>query len=245
MFMQNSHKKSNFLCVIGRHWVGCLVLVLILAISVLHLNQPLFYKINGIHTILPDSVWNTINYITYTKYGILPIVLIIITLAFKRDKITLVVLIYLVNIALLSIIKSLVGEARPFVVLPHDTFFWLNTAEDAFKTAHKSFPSGHTGNAAIFVFTLIKLFSSKSNKFKSLQFVQNSDMIQDSIDNQHVMNKFVKIVLLLFLFLVGLARVCTGWHWPLDVLVSGLIGYIIVEISFYLAHKKVYNGFSL
>jgi membrane-associated phospholipid phosphatase len=38
--------------------------------------------------------------------------------------------------------------------------------------------------------------------------------------------------MLFLVVLTALARICTGWHWPLDVIASGVIGYILVKIVF-------------
>jgi membrane-associated phospholipid phosphatase len=212
--MQDLCKKKNIFCFIGRHWLFSSLLVLTLGIWVFNLNQPLFYAVNQLHTIAPTAIWNILNNITYTKYGILPIILVILTFLFKRNKLTLVILVYLINLVVLSILKSLIGEPRPFVALPPDTFFWLNSAEDAIKTAYKSFPSGHVGNASVFVFIIIHLFFKKQDNYSD------------------GMGKFIQIVLFLFVVAVGFSRICTGWHWPLDVLCAGLISFVIVEICF-------------
>ena len=45
-------------------------------------------------------------------------------------------------------------------------------------------------------------------------------------------NKIGQFLMLLLVILTGLARICTGWHWPLDVIASGLIAYLLVKICF-------------
>ena len=219
--MQNSKLSIQYL--VGRYWLFNVALSLVLLIWVFNLNQPLFYAINQMHTILPNVFWSFINHLTYTKYWILPIMLFIVTYIFRRDKLRLLVLLYISNFLILSIIKSLAHEARPFIVLSQDTFFWLKGAEDIAKTAYKSFPSGHVGNVAIFVFTLKQLFLKHSHLSR---FNQSQ----------------LKTYLYALLILTCLSRICTGWHWPLDVLASCLIGYVLVEVFFNLKFfSKVTN----
>ena len=44
--------------------------------------------------------------------------------------------------------------------------------------------------------------------------------------------KGLQFLMLALVIVTALARICTGWHWPLDVLASGLIGYLLVKICF-------------
>lgn len=171
------------------------------------INQQLFVAINQQHGLLPNQIWLAINLSTYSKFFIAPALLILISLVFRRDKI--INVIFLIGAYFVSFLalKHLFGEARPYIALPQDSFFWLNKYEDSVKSAYLSFPSGHTGNMAIFAFGLNYLiFADK---------------------------KIMQFLMLLLVILVGLARICTGWHWPLDVLASGLIGYVLVKIAFY------------
>lgn len=177
------------------------------------LNQPLFYAINPLHTILPNVLWKGINLITYSKFFILPILLLLITFIWRRDKLRQVVILIVAYYAVFQGLKLLFGEARPYVVLPSDSFFWLNQFENALKGAYQSFPSGHTGNMAIFVFALSFMFNKK----------------------------WLKVLLFLLLVLTGFSRICTGWHWPLDVVASGLISYILVLICLNLNINTIKN----
>ena len=111
-----------------------------------------------------------------------------------------------------AVLKAAVGEARPYIVLPEGSFFWLNHFEDAVKSAHKSFPSGHVGNMTVFAFSLSSMFFAYK---KGLQFL-----------------------MLLLVVVTGFARICTGWHWPLDVLASGLIGYLLVRVCFAIKFQR-------
>jgi membrane-associated phospholipid phosphatase len=45
--------------------------------------------------------------------------------------------------------------------------------------------------------------------------------------------------MLLLLILTAFARICTGWHWPLDVIASGLIGYLLVKVCFAINLKRL------
>ena len=194
----------------GSKQTGYMLFALFLLAAILiwglKLNQVLFYKINHFHTLLPDAVWQAANIIAYTKFAILPIILLLLTFLFRRNKIFNVILAILLFFVIFIGLKRFFGEARPIAVLPQGSFFWLNfVRESSLSNNYMSFPSGHTGNMAIFVFSLMSLFFPSS--------------------------KFARLVLFLLLVFVGLARICTGWHWPLDVLISGMLGYLIVKVA--------------
>ena len=188
-------------------------LVLALGIWLSGSNQTLFLAINHQHGILPNVIWGAFNLLSYSKFFILPILLIVLTFSLKRERILNVLLLVVAYYVVFAALKVAVGEARPYIVLPEGSFFWLNYFEDAVKSAHKSFPSGHTGNMAVFVFAVSNLFFV--NK-KGLQFA-----------------------MLLLLILTAFARICTGWHWPLDVIASGLIGYLLVKLCFAIDIKRL------
>jgi len=201
---QSLQKCQTKRCCVKSSWVFIIFLILALGIWVTGVNHELFVIINSYHELLPDKFWEFFNLVSYSRFFILPVLLLLITVARKRQKLPNILLLIIAYYLIFAVLKKLVGEARPYIVLPADSFFWLNYFEDAVKSAYKSFPSGHTGNMAVFAFAISTLFFQ--NK-RGLQF------------------------LMLFLVLcTGFARICTGWHWPLDVLASGLIGYLLVKI---------------
>lgn len=194
----------------GDKYTGYIIFSLFLLAAILiwelKLNQVIFYKINQLHTLLPDSAWQAANIIAYTKFAILPIILLLLTFFFRRNKLLNVILAIFLFFLIFLGLKKLFGEARPIVVLPHGSFFWLKfIKETSLSDNYMSFPSGHTGNMAVFVFSLMGLFFPRSN--------------------------LARLVLFLLLIFVGVARICTGWHWPLDVIVSGMVGYLIVKVA--------------
>ena len=206
----NSTTKTKFA------WHGLVLFLLFLAgaigIYASGINHSLFLMINQQHNLLPDDVWSFFNLISYSRFMILPILLLLITVSMCRDRLLNVILLIIAYFVLFAVLKTLVGEARPYMTLPEGSFYWLNHFENAAKSAHKSFPSGHTGNMAVFAFAISSMFF---NRKLGLQF----------------------LMLLLVLF-TGFARICTGWHWPLDVLASGLIGYLLVKICFMIRFKQ-------
>ena len=188
-------------------------LVLALGIWLSGSNQALFLAINHEHGILPNVIWGAFNLLSYSKFFILPILLIVLTFSLKRERILNVLLLVIAYYVVFAALKVAVGEARPYILLPEGSFFWLNYFEDAVKSAHKSFPSGHTGNMAVFVFAISNLFFVNKKGFQFL--------------------------MLLLLILTAFARICTGWHWPLDVIASGLIGYLLVKVCFAINLKRL------
>lgn len=191
-------------CCIRNYWIFTVFLIIALGIWLSGINHQLFIKINAHHSLLPDQYWMFFNLVSYSKFFILPVLLLLITVVKKREKLANIVLLIIAYYVIFAALKKLVGEARPYIVLPENSFFWLNYFEDAVKSAYKSFPSGHTGNMSVFAFAISTMFFT--NK-RGLQFL-----------------------MLLLVLSTGFARICTGWHWPLDVLASGLIGYILVKI---------------
>jgi undecaprenyl-diphosphatase len=195
--------KENGCHCIRDYGLFLVFVALALVIWIFKLNQPLFYYINSLHVILPTIVWETLNLVSYSKTFILSVLLLVITYTWRRERLKQVIILIIAYYLIFSGLKVLFGEARPYIVLPPESFFWVNKFENAISSSYKSFPSGHTGNMAIFVFALSTMFSNK---------------------------KWLKILLFLLLILTALARICTGWHWPLDVIASGLISYILVQI---------------
>lgn len=202
---------SNSSC-ISKTIIFGIFLTLALIIWGFHLNKSLFFTINSLYPLLPSKVWAGINFIAYSKHFLLPGLLLLLTVLFKRDKFIRVIILIVAYYVVFYCIKNLFGEARPFVVLAQGSFNWLNSSESFVGREFMSFPSGHTGLAAIFVFALNRLFFA----------------------NQKVM----QFILFVFLVLVGVTRIVTGWHWPLDVIASGLIAYLLVQICFYGCNKS-------
>ena len=202
--------KSTF------NYISTVIFFLFLALGVsiyyTQSNQILFLIINSKHNILPVQIWEFINFVSYRKYLILQILLLLITFLFKKEKLANVVLLIITYFVVFAALKIGFGEARPYITLDINTFYWLNMYEDAVKSAYQSFPSGHVGNMAVFAFALSSMF------FKDSRFLQ--------------------FLMLLLVIITGITRICTGWHWPLDVIASGLIGFLLVKICMSLNLSK-------
>lgn len=200
------HTKQKSIPFIKKYGIFILTLIITLVISLSGTNHSLFFFINEHHTIFPDTVWETINYIAWPSTGILPILLILITLIFHREKTRNVILLILIFIIIFYLLKTFTHEARVYIQYQTSTFYWLNNFPKTISQSESylSFPSGHVGNMAIFIFTLSYLFAQ--NKF------------------------WLRTLLLIPLALTMLARICTGWHFPLDVLAAVLIAFILVQI---------------
>ena len=169
------------------------------------LNNQLFLRINQFHYIVPDKIWEIINLVTYTKYMVAPVILLLLSALFRRDKLLNIIILIISFFVIFIALKHFIGEARPYVVLPQGSFFWLNQYEETIKSAYQSFPSGHTGNIAMFAFACNYLFKKQK--------------------------KIMQFIMLLLIIGVAIARICTGWHWPVDVITSGLISYVLVKIT--------------
>ncbi len=197
---------------LSRYYLLGVTIIAVLIIWLGGFNQSLFLAINSKHGVLPDAIWDIFNFIAEPKYYILSIILIVITFLFRREFTIRVGVLIIAYYVIFWLLKIVIGEARPFAVLPLDSFHWINyLGEKSGKAAYKSFPSGHTGVVTIFVFTSIKLFCQ--NKL------------------------WLRVLLFLFLIMVMFARICTGWHWPLDVLASAVIAYILVKICLCVGKK--------
>lgn len=198
--------ENKSISLIRNYWLFCLTLFVTFFIWFSGINHALFFAINEKYYLFPVSLWEIINYVTKPTTGILPGLLLIITFVFRRDKIFNVIILLIVYFLFFYILKTGAHEARPFVQYDPSTFYWLSDFPEGapIPRMYNSFPSGHTGNTAIFAFSLSYLFA------------QNK--------------RWLQILLLLFIVLTMLARICTGWHFPLDVLAAALIGYLLVQI---------------
>jgi undecaprenyl-diphosphatase len=183
-----------------------IILLITLIIWITGTNETLFFAINARHTLLPVSVWMAINDLASPIYGILPLMLLVLTLCFRREKWFNIVLLIISYYVVFELLKLTIHAARPHMSYDLHTFFWIPLTDNSITKfiANQSFPSGHTGNAAIFVFALIRLFA------------------------QHKI--WLRLLLLAFLVIVMITRICTGWHFPLDVLGSVLISFILTEL---------------
>lgn len=179
---------------------------LLLIVYVTQSNQSLFYIINAWHVYLPNEAWLALNMLSYSRFFILPVLLILLALWKRRDLLVNVIVVVIAYYLVFGGLKHLFSHPRPYITLDHHAFFWLNRFEDAVGSAHKSFPSGHAGNMSVFVFSLYHLFFEKK--------------------------PWPQLLLVLLLLLTMVARICTGWHWPMDVLGSVAIGFILVQWCF-------------
>lgn len=168
-------------------------------------NELLFIKINSYHYLLSDHIWIAINLLAYAKYSILLLLLLILTYKYKRTEMLRVLVLCIAYFLIFYLLKKLFHEPRPYVVLAKDSFHFIPYFENYVKSSYLSFPSGHAGQVAVFIFALISLFR---------------------------LNLLVRLFLFSFLILVCLARICSGWHWPIDVLASVIFAYILVSIVF-------------
>jgi membrane-associated phospholipid phosphatase len=174
------------------------------------LNNPLFLFINQGFKLLPLSFWNTINNLSNPSYGILSLILLI-SCCFRREKLLNIVMLIIAYYIIFQFLKTIIHSPRPYIVYNAGEFFWIPLSSSDFSQAAgmRSFPSGHTGQAAIFVFASIHLWAENKRLWLRTLFIA-------------------------FLGIVMLTRLCTGWHFPLDVLTGALLGFVLTEIFWYL-----------
>lgn len=182
-----------------------LVVMSIVAMTILltGTNHKLFFAINAHHSWLPVFVWKAVIFITWEKTFIIPIALLIITWVYRREKIRNMLMLIAAYYILFYLLKITIHEARPYIQYDPSTFYWLSQ-QDATGRAHHSFPSGHTGNMAIFVFSLVYFFANEK--------------------------PWIRPVLALCLVLTMMAQICTGWHFPLDAIGSAILGFIFTQV---------------
>lgn len=199
-------KNTQLISTLKRHPFFLLALVTTIIIWITGLNGPLFLLINAQHNLLPESFWIALNTLSDPHHGILPLILLI-SCCFRREKILNIVILILAYYVIFQVLKLSIHAPRPYIVYKSGAIFWsqLSSSDFSQKSAMRSFPSGHAGEAAIFVFALIHLWA-ESRKLL-----------------------WLRIFLITFLILVMLARICTGWHFPLDVLCAALLGFILTE----------------
>ncbi len=181
-----------------------------LIIWITGLNGPLFLLINAQYNLVPVFFWETLNSLSDPHAGILPLILLIVTCCFRREKLLNVVILILAYYVVFQLLKTGIHSPRPYAVYGLGDFFWIPQATPHFSkaVALRSFPSGHTGEAAIFVFASIHLWAEHK--------------------------RWLRVLFTLFLVLVMLARICTGWHFPLDVLCGAMFGFLLTELCWYL-----------
>lgn len=206
--------SNNCKC-IADYGVFLLFLALAVGVYLTKTNQQIFMIINSWYTILPVWLWAAANLLSYNKTMILPILILIITYIWRRDKIYNIILLIISYLAVFLALKYIVAEPRPYVVLDYNGFHFLNLLENKENKAYFSYPSGHVGNIAIFAFAISSMF------FENKRFLQ--------------------LLMLLLVVFIAIARICTGWHWPLDVITSGLFAYVLVKICLRIKIKNFYN----
>jgi membrane-associated phospholipid phosphatase len=193
-----------------------LILILIcLIIKCYGYNQLLFIKINSYHYLLQDNIWMMINLLAYSKYSILLLLLLILTYKYKKQEMLRVIILCISYFLVFYLLKKIFNEPRPYIVLPKDSFHFIPYFENYINSSYLSFPSGHVGQVAIFIFAILNLFR---------------------------VNFLLKLFLFAFLFLVCAARICSGWHWPVDVVASILVAYILNIIIFGVNKRVNLNG---
>lgn len=180
-----------------------------------NLNVTIFYLINNTFN---NELLNSI-FPYLTNLGSLGIVIIICTILYfiNGDKGKRIALLGIISVALVSIIvfilKPMIGELRPFLVLPHVNLL-------THETGIYSFPSGHT-SLAFAIATVLGI----SYKFQ----LQNKTI------------KLIYITLPIAA-LIGFSRIYLGVHYPLDIIGGAIVGIssglIVLKAKKYIFSNK-------
>jgi undecaprenyl-diphosphatase len=163
-------------------------------------NVDLFYAINHINSPFLDWLMPIISYFGSLIIWILISLIIFLFGGKKGRKVAvLAILALFLSSIIVSVLKYLVAEPRPFVTLENVKLL-TNGAVIGYYT---SFPSGHTSSSFAFAFVV-------GLKYR-IRFLKNLRLIY---------------LLLIFAALVGFSRIYIGVHYPLDVIAGALIGSI-------------------
>ena len=192
---------------INYEYLAIIFLILFdIAIYFTNTNSYLFYKLNTIHIYLPDLLMRFFNYVANSHKYVLIVVLLLVTVIFKPKQTGRVVLMIALYYIIVNFLKTYFHVARPYMILNPDTFYFLNENYNYIQDGYHSFPSGHTSFISLFIFAINRLFFN--NK------------------------PYIKYLLILFIPLVAIIRIASGYHWPIDVITGIILSYFIVKLSF-------------
>ncbi len=206
--MQNKNNQTNF----DEYFLFILLLVVDLIIFYTNTNVFLFHKVNSLNIYLPDKIMRLFNYVASSYNYVLIVLLPTITILFKPKKIFRVIVALALYYIVVSLIKNNAHVARPYMVLDQGTFYFLKEKYNYMADGYHSFPSGHTSLMSVFIFSINTLF------FRN--------------------NIYMRLLLILLIFLTAIIRIASGFHWPIDVITGILIGYLIVKVSFNTLNSK-------
>ena len=114
-----------------------------------------------------------------------------------------------------NIMKVLFARARPSITVNPEKFYGIMTLikdSSFWKGSYVSFPSGHTITIWGTVWILCFL----------------------------IKNRFIKMLLLILGFLVGVSRISLVYHWTTDVIASIIISYFIAKFVYNRMHEIRY-----
>lgn len=164
-------------------------------------QKDLFLKLNGVLCIYPNLEGNL------TQLGnaliLFPFVLILLHISPKFWEVLLTSSI--ITLIVSALFKRAFHVPRPAAVLDVNTFTVVGKA----NILHTSFPSGHSMTVFAFATILLYAFMPKKKSYKV----------------------FWSVSLVAIGLFIAFSRVAVGAHYPLDVIIGSIIGYISVIIS--------------
>ena len=184
----------------------------VIVLEALIINIDIFYAINHINSPFLDWFMPII-----TNFGSLIFLFLISLIIFffggekGRRVAILAILALVINYVVVTGLKYLIFEPRPFIALEN-----VKLLVDPIGY-YSSFPSGHTSGFFAFAFVV-------GLKYR-IRFLKNLRLIY---------------LLLIFGAIIGFSRIYIGVHYPLDVIVGAIIG-IICAIFILKLENSIFN----
>ncbi|OGF98907.1 hypothetical protein A3D78_07165 [Candidatus Gottesmanbacteria bacterium RIFCSPHIGHO2_02_FULL_39_14] len=157
-----------------------------------------------------DFLFSLLTILGSTEMTFLVILIIISVLFIRKKNLYLSIFLYILIYPLELLGKLLIYHPKPPVFLSRYVFDFHLPSSFIIETSY-SYPSGHMARSAFLVSLLV--FLIKREKLSPAK------------------NKFLFLILIIYLFLMFISRIYLGEHWFSDVLGGTILGIMISQIS--------------